>query len=524
MKKFSKWYILAIMFFLCLVIIPYTFSKYSTTIRSTITLNARQPEYDVVFYQLLPDEYQEVEYIGNSSYLYFDTLVKPTNTLKTEIEYVDTSATSSNYVFGSRTGSSGSVIHYGLAGGSADLSIAPYYNTATKQSFSVTRTLNERYHIIMDIEHDNELGYRMHSILNDLTIGYTEELYSEYSEGLSGNLPNIVLFAIKTAGGFNHSGMNLYKLKMWDNGELIRNFIPCYRKSDNVIGLYDMVTKEFYTKNGDGSLSKGADVTNGYHEAKSQHFVYGTAQNLTTNTYTKEGYTFNGWNTKPDGSGTSYVDGGLVNNLTSVEGGIVNLYSQWLKQYTVTFNANGGTVDTASKVVTYTMPYDELPTPTREGYTFKGWYNYTNAGSFTIAASNTGAATDNYKYHSIMTVQSGIKYTITMDSATVTDGTATQFSSIIYTNSAGTLVNVRTNFGTNLKYNITVPTTSSTKYLYIYSGIAGSTRGIGTRFENVKVWTNNAEAITSDTNVYLPINHTLTAIWEPNTYTVTVGQ
>ena len=49
MNKFSKWYILAIMLFLCLVIMPVTFSKYSTKIRTTITLNARQPEYTIVF-------------------------------------------------------------------------------------------------------------------------------------------------------------------------------------------------------------------------------------------------------------------------------------------------------------------------------------------------------------------------------------------------------------------------------------------------------------------------------------------
>ena len=49
MKKYSKWYILAIVFFLCLVIIPFTLSKYSTSVRNIITLNARQPEYDVIF-------------------------------------------------------------------------------------------------------------------------------------------------------------------------------------------------------------------------------------------------------------------------------------------------------------------------------------------------------------------------------------------------------------------------------------------------------------------------------------------
>ena len=48
-------------------------------------------------------------------------------------------------------------------------------------------------------------------------------------------------------------------------------------------------------------------------------------------------------------------------------------------QYSVTFDANGGTLQgygnasTATKQVTYGEAYGTLPTPTREGYTFKGW-------------------------------------------------------------------------------------------------------------------------------------------------------
>ena len=40
---------------------------------------------------------------------------------------------------------------------------------------------------------------------------------------------------------------------------------------------------------------------------------------------------------------------------------------------TVTFDANGGTVDTASKQVIVGATYDVLPTPIRSGYTFDGW-------------------------------------------------------------------------------------------------------------------------------------------------------
>lgn len=61
-----------------------------------------------------------------------------------------------------------------------------------------------------------------------------------------------------------------------------------------------------------------------------EHFVYGTAQNLTLNAYVAtDGYTFTGWNTEADGSGDFYADHQLVENLSDVDGDIVTLYAQW---------------------------------------------------------------------------------------------------------------------------------------------------------------------------------------------------
>lgn len=38
------------------------------------------------------------------------------------------------------------------------------------------------------------------------------------------------------------------------------DLVPCYRKSDNEIGMYDLVTNTFYTNKGSGSFAKGSDV------------------------------------------------------------------------------------------------------------------------------------------------------------------------------------------------------------------------------------------------------------------------
>ncbi len=75
-------------------------------------------------------------------------------------------------------------------------------------------------------------------------------------------------------------------------------------------------------------------------------------------------------------------------------------------RYTVAFDANGGSVDTASKTVTYNSPYGDLPTPIRAGYTFAGWYvnvlpkliltdnSWINNGQFETGLNNYIATSD----------------------------------------------------------------------------------------------------------------------------------
>ena len=72
-------------------------------------------------------------------------------------------------------------------------------------------------------------------------------------------------------------------------------------------------------------------------------------------------YTFNNWNTKADGSGTSYASGGSY-----TANAAATLYAQW--------NSS-----TSTAAVT-------LPTPTREGFTFKGWATSDTATEGTIGS------------------------------------------------------------------------------------------------------------------------------------------
>ena len=103
--------------------------------------------------------------------------------------------------------------------------------------------------------------------------------------------------------------------------------------------------------------------------------LYDDSYTLTSNGYIKNGYTFSGWNTKADGTGTSYADKAVVSKLSAVDGAAVTLYAQWkANTYTVTYDANGGAgapekqsfIFGSGTAVSNTIPI-------REGYTFVNW-------------------------------------------------------------------------------------------------------------------------------------------------------
>ena len=99
-----------------------------------------------------------------------------------------------------------------------------------------------------------------------------------------------------------------------------------------------------------------------------------------TNTYNKAGYTFNCWQSST--STSCYGGGGWYYSSAGV-GSSRYLDATWTaNSYTLTFNANGGSVSPTTKTVTYGNTYTDLPTPTRTGYTFRGWYGSYNGSSY----------------------------------------------------------------------------------------------------------------------------------------------
>ncbi len=107
-------------------------------------------------------------------------------------------------------------------------------------------------------------------------------------------------------------------------------------------------------------------------------YLYGTAKpgvkstTATDNQFTRTGYTFTGWNTKADGTGTAYQAGATI--AYPAEGKTLTLYAQWgVSSHTVTFDSNGGPT-VAPQTVDDKAKAKEPTAPTRSGWTLDGWY------------------------------------------------------------------------------------------------------------------------------------------------------
>lgn len=58
-----------------------------------------------------------------------------------------------------------------------------------------------------------------------------------------------------TLSDYRPINVRIYSVQISIDDILVRDFIPCYRKSDGEGGLYDKVTKQFYTNKGTGSFT-----------------------------------------------------------------------------------------------------------------------------------------------------------------------------------------------------------------------------------------------------------------------------
>ena len=200
----------------------------------------------------LPSTYQKVEYIYNTGRTqYIDTGLYPNINTTAEVEVSLPSIYNDTEIFGSVNEASGDhyyrlCTHYG-SGKSKFYYIfggGNYDSDALDQALQA----NTKYKVIFNAP--GGYFYVDDTLLHTSTRTWTVS-----------SCPTLTLFANHRDSHFDLSDdLYIYHFAAKQSNKYVRDMYPCYRKSDNVIGMYDLINSKFYTNAGSGIFYKGPDV------------------------------------------------------------------------------------------------------------------------------------------------------------------------------------------------------------------------------------------------------------------------
>lgn len=198
-----------------------------------------------------------------------------------------------------------------------------------------------------------------------------------------------------TANGFTRTG---YVFAGWatsaggavvySNSQSILNLTAV---NGTTITLYAKWTAITYTVTYNGNGNTSGSMSASTH-------TYDVAKALTANAFVRRWYSFTGWNTAADGSGTSYSNSASVTNLTSTNGANINLYAQWTKLNNIVYTATAydGYYTKASHSVTINVTTSTAYTIYYSTTNALDETNYSSAGSTTVPTRTSAGNTNVY--------------------------------------------------------------------------------------------------------------------------------
>lgn len=193
----------------------------------------------------LPKEYTELQYIESTGTQYIDTGINiNTTTSRYETKIKPSLVSGTIGIFGTRnyTSSNPSSMNVFIIDGAFRLDWltgAGNYNVGnissnTEYTISITRGLAT----INDVDYTSEATTSIDSS-HTFYVGNFNNAGSVYSNGFSGKI---------------------YYSKLYNNNILVFDGVPCYRNSDNEVGMYDLVNDVFYTNRGTGTFVAGDNI------------------------------------------------------------------------------------------------------------------------------------------------------------------------------------------------------------------------------------------------------------------------
>ena len=188
----------------------------------------------------LPDGYTQYEYIESSGSQYIDTGFRPNQNTAAYSDAQFISAASYPTIFGARNQNAQMFWFYNNGNSSVSTTFVAKINTTEYR-------LNGNFYDRQIFSVDAGTVQTGTSTIN-VTMGNFQSVYS------------LFLFGTNNRGTLQYpSNLRLYSCQIYDNGTLIRDYVPCANPSGEV-GLYDQANGVFYGNAGTGTFSHGAVV------------------------------------------------------------------------------------------------------------------------------------------------------------------------------------------------------------------------------------------------------------------------
>lgn len=189
---------------------------------------------------VLPDKYQKVEYIQSNGSQYINTGIIPSNTTGMLLDFGMTSTT-------------GDTIYVGTRGASTDTRFWIAYTSGIYMGFN---TNNFGSSISVNTRHKASNNY-----FNDRKKILDDSVFGTITSTLANQTYPIFIFAFNKNGSpSNNSSYKLYNLKISNNLDIIADYVPCYNRYTNVIGVYDIASGIFLTKSTGNDFGKGSNI------------------------------------------------------------------------------------------------------------------------------------------------------------------------------------------------------------------------------------------------------------------------
>ena len=217
---------------------------------TTLSLNNTiQAKMDFVYkgntsQSILPSGYTQVDYITSDGNSYIDTGKTLGDNFKIETKFIHNQQSSNEQPIISTWVQSFQWFNLYIASNNQ----LRFYATGNNMTSNPTLTIGNINTVSYSRNSNEWVG-----TLNGETVTFNTNISAD----------NPTTFKILSRGDVTlGSYVSIYRLKLFENNILTMDLIPCYRNSDNVIGMYDIVNNIFYINSGTGNFTYGSVAPN----------------------------------------------------------------------------------------------------------------------------------------------------------------------------------------------------------------------------------------------------------------------